>query len=259
MSEAIPVFTTLPRVRRVALDRPWSWLRAGWIDLVRTPDASLGYGLAFALISAGITLGLWLSGLLYLLLPLTAGFALVAPMLAVGIYEISRRQELGQPTSFRSSLEVIRRNAPSLAAMGLLLALLHLVWVRVAILLYAVFFSALNPTLSQVVDDVLFTNVGLAFLVLGSVIGFCLAVLAFAVSAVSLPMLIDRPVGVFAAVATSVTAVRVNLRPMALWAALIAGFTALGLITFYLGLIVVLPLIGHATWHAYRDLVETAS
>ena len=110
----------------------------------------------------------------------------------------------------------------------------------------------------QVLDDVLFTNVGLAFLILGSAIGFCLAVLAFAVSAVSLPMLIDRPVGVFAAVATSVAAVRVNIRPMALWAVLIAGFTALGLVTFYLGLIVVLPLIGHATWHAYRDLVESA-
>jgi uncharacterized membrane protein len=96
----------------------------------------------------------------------------------------------------------------------------------------------------------------LAFLVVGSAIGFGLAVLAFAISAVSLPMLVDRPVSVFAAIATSVAAVRLNARPLALWAALIAAFVAFGVVTFYLGLIVVLPLIGHATWHAYRDLVE---
>jgi uncharacterized membrane protein len=123
-------------------------------------------------------------------------------------------------------------------------------------LLYALFFSAQNPTLTSVLNDMVFTNTGLAFLVLGSVIGFGLAVLAFAISAVSLPMLIDGDFSVFAAVATSVTAVRLNVRPMALWAALIAAFVGFGIVTFYLGLIVVLPLIGHATWHAYRDVVE---
>lgn len=256
MSDAVPVFATVPRVRQVALDRPWTWLRAGWIDLVRTPDASLAYGLALAAFSAAISLGLWLADLLYLLLPLTTGFALVAPMLAVGVYEISRQQELGLPASFRSTAGAIRRNMSQLAAMGLLLALLHLVWVRIAILLYALFFSGQNPSLSEVVNNMIFTNVGLAFLVLGTSIGFVLAVIAFAISAVSLPMLVDKPVSAFTAVATSVAVVRRNAKPMALWAVLIAAFTALGIVTFYLGLILVLPLIGHATWHAYRDLVE---
>lgn len=256
MDDAAPVFATVPRVRQVALDHPWNWLRAGWIDLVRTPDTSLAYGLVLAAVSAAISLGLWLADLLYLLLPLTTGFALVAPILAVGIYEISRRQELGQPATFRSTAGVVRRNLSQLAAMGLLLALLHLIWIRLAILLYALFFSAQNPTLNEVVNNIIFTNVGLAFLVLGTLIGFGLAAIAFAVSAVSLPMLVDKPASAFTAIATSVVAVRRNARPMALWAMLIAGFTALGIVTFYLGLILVLPLIGHATWHAYRDIVD---
>jgi uncharacterized membrane protein len=256
MSEAIPVFSAVPRIRLVPVDRPWAWLRAGWLDLLRTPDASLAYGVGLAAISAVITLGLWLAGVLYLLLPLTTGFALIAPMLAVGVYDLSRRQEAGEPTNFRATLGVLGRNVPQLAAMGLVLALLHLVWVRLAILLYALFFSGQNPTLPEAINNILFTNTGLAFLVVGSAIGFGLAVLAFAISAVSLPMLVDRPVSVFAAIATSVAAVRLNARPLALWAALIAAFVAFGVVTFYLGLIVVLPLIGHATWHAYRDLVE---
>jgi uncharacterized membrane protein len=256
MSETIPVFNAVPRVRLVHLDRPWTWLRAGWLDLLRTPQASLTYGAGLAAISAALTLGLWLAGVLYLLLPLSTGFALIAPMLAVGVYDLSRRQESSEPTDFRSTLGVLKRNVPQLALMGLVLALLHLVWVRVAILLYALFFSGQNPTLPGAINNILFTNVGLAFLVVGSAIGFGLAVLAFAISAVSLPMLVDRPVSVFAAIATSVAAVRLNVRPLALWAALIAGFIAFGVVTFYLGLIVVVPLIGHATWHAYRDLVE---
>ena len=256
MSEAIPVFNAVPRIRLVAVDRPWAWLRAGWLDLLRTPNASLTYGAGLAAISAAITLGLWLAGMLYLLLPLSTGFALIAPMLAVGVYDLSRRQEAGEPTDFRVTLGVLKRNVPQLALMGLVLALLHLVWIRIAILLYALFFSGQNPTLPEAINNILFTNIGLAFLVVGSAIGFGLAVLAFAISAVSLPMLVDRPVSVFAAIATSVAAVRLNAKPLALWAALIAAFVAFGVVTFYLGLIVVLPLIGHATWHAYRDLVE---
>ena len=256
MTEAIPVFSTMPRIRLVPLDRPWHWLQLGWRDLLRTPGASLAYGAVLAAISAALTLGLWLAGLMYLLLPLTAGFALIAPILAVGLYDMSRRQETGQPISRGLIVSTMARHLPQLATMGLLLGLLHLLWVRIAILLYALFFSAQNPTLTSVLNDMVFTNTGLAFLVLGSVIGFGLAVLAFAISAVSLPMLIDGEFSVFAAVATSVTAVRLNVRPMALWAALIAAFVGFGIVTFYLGLIVVLPLIGHATWHAYRDVVE---
>ena len=152
------------------------------------------------------------------------------------------------------ALAAYRRNAGQLALLGLALALLHLFWVRVATLLYAVFFEARAPALPQLAD-LLLSPAALPFLIVGGVIGFFLAALAFALAAVSIPMLIDRDVGVFAAIATSVVAVAENVRPMALWAALIAFFTALGLATFFLGLAIVLPLIAHATWHAYRDLV----
>ena len=236
MSATVSVFGPVqPRVRKVDLDRPWSWLAAGWTDLLRAPKVSLAYGAALVVLSLLIGLGLWLGGAFYLLLPLTAGFSFVAPLLAVGLYETSRLMAQGR--------------TPTLA-----LALLHLFWVRVATLLYAVFFEAQAPALPQLAD-LLLSPAALPFLIVGGVIGFFLAALAFALAAVSIPMLIDRDVGVFAAIATSVVAVAENVRPMALWAALIAFFTALGLATFFLGLAIVLPLIAHATWHAYRDLV----
>ena len=255
MSDTVSVFGPVqPRVRKVDLDRPWFWLAAGWSDLLRAPKVSLAYGAALVVLSLLIGLGLWLGGAFYLLLPLTAGFSFVAPLLAVGLYETSRLLAQGRTPTLALALAAYRRNAGQLAQLGLALALLHLFWVRVATLLYAVFFEAQAPALPQLAD-LLLSPAALPFLIVGGVIGFFLAALAFALAAVSIPMLIDRDVGVFAAIATSVVAVAENVRPMALWAALIAFFTALGLATFFLGLAIVLPLIAHATWHAYRDLV----
>ncbi len=122
-------------------------------------------------------------------------------------------------------------------------------------MLYAVFFSTQAPTLSQLIDNILFSSVSLPFLIVGTLMGFVLAALAFAIAAVSIPMLLDRDTNVFTAIATSFVAVGENFRPMALWAVLIAGFTAFGLATFFVGLVVVLPLVAHATWHCYRDIV----
>ena len=256
MSDTVPVFgPDQPSVRRVDLDRPWTWLGAGWADLRRAPKVSLAYGGILVALSLAIALALWLGGVFYLLLPMTAGFAFLAPLLAVGLYETSRRLAAGEEVTLARALLAFRRNGGQLALLGLVLALLHLVWIRIATLLYALFFHGQAPGLPQLLDTMLFSPAGLPFLIVGSAIGFVLAALAFAIAAVSIPMLVDRPVNVFAAIATSFVAVQQNLRPMALWAALIAVFTALALIPFFLGLAVVLPLIGHATWHAYRDLV----
>jgi len=134
--------------------------------------------------------------------------------------------------------------------------LFNLAWVRIATLLFALFFSDVNPGLERLIQWTLFSPSSLPFLVVGGAVGAALAVVVFAISAVSLPLLLDRDENVFTAIATSVTAVRLNWQAMALWAALIVVFTGLGIVTLFIGLAVTLPLIGHATWHAYKDLVE---
>ena len=145
--------------------------------------------------------------------------------------------------------------APREERAGVVLMLLHLAWVRVATLLFALFFDGAHPTWGTIIDTVFFSRASLPFLATGCAVGFALACAAFALGAVSIPMLLDRDAGVFASIATSVAAVRHNWRPMALWAALIVVFTAAGMATLFVGLAVAMPLIGHATWHAYRDLV----
>ncbi len=257
MSGGIPVFETpTPRIRRVAVDRPWSWLSKGWGDLVRAPKVSLAYGTGLVGLSLLLAFALWLFDLFYLLLPLAAGFMLLAPVLAVGFYETSRRLGCGEIPSLAAALVAWRRNPSQIVAFGLLLMFCHLVWVRVATLLYPLFFTGPNPSLPQLSEVLFFSPMSLAFLVTGALIGAVLAALVFAMSVVSVPMLLDREVSVFTAIATSWVAVRNNRKPMALWAALIVFFTALGLATFFVGLAITLPLIGHASWHCYKDVVE---
>jgi uncharacterized membrane protein len=246
------------RIRSVEIDRPWTWLARGWNDLLAAPRVSLAYGGAIAAASVALWATLVAFGSIYLLLPLAAGFFLVAPLIAVGLYETSRRLAAREPVSLRHALGAARRNGTQIALLGLALMLLHLVWVRIATLLFALFFDRAHPTWGSIIDTVFFSPVSLPFLATGSVVGFGLAVVAFAIGALSIPMLIDRDVNVFAAMVASVSAVRANWRPMALWAALIVVFTAVGMATFFVGLAIALPLIGHATWHAYRDLIDPA-
>ena len=153
-----------------------------------------------------------------------------------------------------------QRNGSQIGLMGVVLLLLLFVWIRLAALLFMLFFGLEPPAVSGLVAATFLNPDALPFLIVGTAIGAALAVLAFAISATSIPFLLDQPESnVFTAIATSVTAVKENPGPMLFWAVLVVGFAGAGLITLYLGLIVTLPLIGHATWHAYRDLVEHAS
>lgn len=255
-SDAIDVFgSPSPRVRRVPVDRPWAWLAAGWVDLLAAWRVSLVFGASFVAISAVLTIALVVAGYVYLLLPLAAGFFFVAPVLAVGLYEVSRRRETGETAGWREAALAWRRNPSQIALMGLTLMLLHLAWVRVATLLFALFFQDASPSLDRLVDYLFFSAASLPFLVTGTLIGAVLATIAFAIGAVALPMLLDRDVNVIAAMATSIVAVRANWAAMALWAALIVVFTSVGFATFYVGFVVAVPLIAHASWHAYKDLV----
>ena len=261
MIETVAVFPTpRPQIRRVSVDRPWVWLAAGWRDIVAAPGASLAYGLVPVLAGwLAILLMLWLD-LPYLVMPLSAGFFFVGPFIAVGLYEISRRLEAGHVVDGESTLLAWRRNPEQIALMGVLLLLFHLGWMRIAQLLFAVFEWRTMPSWDRFVELVWTSSKSLPFLALGVAIGAVLSAVAFAIGAFSIPYLLDRRTSnMFEAIATSVAATRLNIRPMLLWAALIVFLTVLGMVSGLLGLVVTLPLVAHATWHAYRDVVSFES
>jgi uncharacterized membrane protein len=257
MAEAIAVEAPTPRIRKVELDRPWAWLAAGWHDLTGAPSVGLAYGVLFALVGWAITFGLWWLGAIYLILPLTAGFLIMGPLLAVGLYEVSRRRERGEPATLGDAIRAFRANPSQIAFMGVTLLLLFFAWIRIAVMIFYLFFGLAPPSPTDFVGRVFFSAESLPFLVLGTAVGAVLAALAFGLSAISIPLLLDRPQAhVVTAITASFRAVFQNPTTMAFWAVLIVLFVGAGLITFYVGLIVTLPLIGHASWHAYRDLVE---
>ena len=246
------------RTRLVTEEHPWRWLSAGWRDLRRAPEVSLAYGAVISVASFALTAGLYLTDLLYLLLPLAAGFMFLGPIVAVGLYEVSRRLEAGRPVTFAGAIMAWRVNFSQIAGMGLVLMLFMLVWIRLATLIFALFFTGTPASWEAFINIVFFSLDGIPFLIVGTIVGGVLAALAFAISAVAIPVLLDRDVGVVTAIALSAEAVSRNWRVMIGWAGLIVLFTAGGLATAYLGLIVTLPLIGHASWHAYRDLIGDA-
>jgi uncharacterized membrane protein len=258
VAQAVPVFAG-PQVmiRRIELDRPWQWLARGWEDMRKAPLVSYTYGVLAALTGYVLTFGLHLAGMTYLILPLTAGFLIVGPILAVGLYEISRRAEQGLPTSLADAFGAFHRNASQIALMGIALMLVMFVWARIAALIFFLYFGLQPPSFENLIVTTFLEPDTLPFLVFGTLTGGVLALLAFSISVVSIPLLLDRPgANVVEAMATSFRTVQANFAPMVFWAALIVVFIAAGLATLYLGLIVTLPLIGHASWHAYRDLVS---
>jgi len=245
---------TLPVVRRIGLDRPLVWLHAGWQDLRANPIASLAYGLLFAIAGDFILIFAWRSP--HLFTAAISGFFLIAPLLAGGLYEISRRQALGQHSTFVDSLAGWRRNGQSMALFGLLLALVAIAWERISAILFALLAPELTPDFSTFLSGILGNAEYLNLTTAWFVVGGSLALFVFAISAVSVPMLLDRQVDFVTAMMTSLRAVLLNLDSMLLWAVLIATLTLLGFATLLFGLVILMPLLGHATWHAYRDLVE---
>lgn len=248
----------LPPVARIGIEEPWRWLSAGWADLWHRPLLSLGYGLFVAGFGVLIAFMLLAQGRIALFMPVAAGFYLLAPLLGVGLYEKSRRLQAGEPLRAADVVFVGIRSALQLALAGIVLAAFMLIWMRIATLLFALFFGGSPvPPLADWIGVLLFTGDGLLFLAVGTAVGGVLAMIAFAISAVSLPMLLERDVDVVTAMLTSVNALRLNLRPMLLWAWLIVLLIGFGLVTLNVGLIVTFPLVGHATWHCYRSLVRS--
>ncbi len=242
-------------IRRVDVDRSGQWLAAGWHDFLRAPAISLLYGGAFTSISILIAYALIAYGLGSLVLPLAGGFVLLAPILVVGLYDVSRRLEQNSEVTLANVFGAFRDNIGQLSAMGIVLLILWFVWVEIAVVLFAVFFGAPLPPLANFVDDVLLSAAGAPLLIVGTLVGAVFAGVIFTITAVSVPMMYDRPVDIATAIATSVLAVRANWQVMFGWAAVIVLITVCAIATFFIGLAVALPVLAYATWHAYRDLI----
>jgi uncharacterized membrane protein len=254
---ARPAMRETPEIRPVALDAAYGWLEAGWNDIWAAPRISLTYGAVFAAVAYLAALQLTRINALPLFLPLAFGFLLVGPVLAAGLYEISRRRERGGEISFRAIAGAGWTGRDQLASFGMLLFVLYFFWMNSALLLFMLFFGPFNfPPLDQFVSALMLTPEGQGLLMAGTVVGVGFAAVAFAISAIAAPMMFDRKVDVVTAMLTSVRAVRANLPAMALWGVLIAAITGLGFVTLLAGLIVGFPLIGHASWHAYKELVR---
>lgn len=244
-------------VRRVPLDAPWEWLAKGWRDLCAFPAASLAYGAFFSVTAWIAALVLHLLGAIPLIPVAAAGFLLVAPVAAAGLYEMSRRREKGEPVTQRAVFQACVPAIGRLAFFGVALFFAFFLWVELAFLLLSLFLGEVAvPPPSEFVHTILFTNAGVALLFGGTLVGALLAAITFAISSVAAPLLLVKDVDAVSAMVTSVRALRRNTGPMLLWAALIAGYMMIGFITLFVGLVVIFPLLGHATWHAFRDLVE---
>lgn len=248
-----PLPGAVPQVGTVASDRPLHWLRQGARDVMRSPAPSLGLGLLIAAVGMLLTTAAWKAT--YIAPALLGGFLLVGPFLAIALYGVTRQLEEGEAVHLRESLHDIRANADSIALFGLMLVLAYIFWERSAAILFAFYYNGEAIHLSQLMAEV-FSGQYLGLMLIFLAAGALLAALVFALSVVSAPMLVDRPVDVVTAALTSLRCCVRNPLPMLVWAALIAGLTLVGFATLMLGLIFVFPLLAHASWHAYREMVE---
>jgi len=251
----VPLPLSAQRQRNLPPTAALGWLGAGWRDLWRNPLPSLLYGLAVFLVSIVIVWWLFRLELDYILFPALAGFMVVGPLLAIGLYQKSRDIETGQPVSLSRMIFVKAASGGQVLYTGAILCLLMLVWMRAAVIIYALFFGLRPfPGLHEVATMLLTTPVGWAMLLVGTAAGGLFAAFSFAISSFAIPMLLDERVDAFTAMGTSISLVWNNVPVMLAWGAIVLGLFLLSVATGLLGLIVVFPLLGHATWHSYRAI-----
>ena len=234
--------------RRAALD----WLAAGWRDTWENPIPSLAYGLLVTLMSIGIVAGLFYLGWNFILLPALAGFMVTGPVLAIGLYEKSRRLQAGQPVSLAAMILVHPRSGGQVLFSGAILLMLMLLWMRAAVIIYALFLGVQPFSgLADVSPMLLGTPTGWASLITGSAVGALFAAFAFGISLFAIPMLLDQRTDALTAMGSSLALVWYNRAAVLVWGAIVSALFALAVLTGLLGLIVMFPVMGHATWHAW--------
>jgi uncharacterized membrane protein len=248
-----------PVIRKIGVADLKEALRQGWSDFATIPTHVIFVCLIYPII--GLVLGRLAIGyaVLPILFPLMAGFALVGPIAAVGIYELSRRREAGFDSSWWHVFDVLKSpSIGAISALGILLMIIFLSWLYTAQAIYQSLFGLTAPdSIGQFLHEVMTTPQGWWLIVLGNGAGFLFALVTLLISVVSFPLLLDRDVGAWVAVETSVRAVLANPFTMALWGLIVATLLVIGSLPFFVGLAVVMPLLGHATWHLYRRVVES--
>ena len=248
-----------PAIRKISLSDLRAALADGLNDFWARPSHLVFLGLLYPLLGFG--LAAWASGadILALIYPLMSGFALIGPVAAVGLYEISRRRETGEESSLRHAFDVLRSpSLPAILTLGLLLALLFGAWLGAARTLDKWLLGpAHHAEYLEFLSIVFTTSQGWALIVIGNFVGFLFAALVLSISVVSFPLLLDRDVGAVAAIETSLRAVAANPFVLAVWGLIVAAGLAIGFATLFVGLAVIVPVLGHATWHLYRRVVAT--
>ena len=247
-----------PKVRTIGLADLTDALARGWDDFTAMPSHAVFLCLIYPVVGFVLFRLMLGANVLPLLFPLAAGFALIGPLAALGLYEMSRRREQGLEVSWKHALDVFR--SPSLGAiivLGLMLVAIFLVWIAVAQAIYVANFGyAPAASMPDFVNQVLTTPAGWTLAIVGNAVGFLFAVLVLTLGVVSFPLLLDRDVGVATAVLTSVRAVLANPFTMAVWGLIVAALLLAGSLPAFIGLAVVMPVLGHATWHLYRKVIE---
>ena len=248
---------SVPRVRRITAADLRDVLRQGFEDFGAYRTDVIFLCLLYPIVGLVLSRLIWGYGMVPLLFPLASGFALIAPFFAVGLYEMSRRREAGRAEGWADAFGVARSPAlGSIMALGLLLLALFVLWLGAAHIIWLMTLGPEPPiSLQAFAQDVVGTSAGRTMAIVGLAVGFVFALAVLMLSVVSFPLLLDRDVGLGTAIATSVEVVRANPGPMALWGLIIAAALALGSIPLLLGLAIVFPVLGHATWHLYRKVL----
>jgi uncharacterized membrane protein len=247
-----------PKVRSVGPHDCFSALAEGFDDFLAMPTYPVFVGLFYAVAGIALFAMTSLGNALHLAFPLAAGFALIGPFVAIGLYEMSRQRERGLPVRGRDAFAVLRSPAlPSILAFGLLLLAIFAAWIFAAELIYVWLYGP-NPPAAAVpfLTDVLTTTRGWLLIVVGGLVGFCFAALALCISVVSFPLMLDRDVGLIPALEASLNVARANPLAVAVWGFIVAAGLVLGSLPLFLGLAVVIPVLGHATWRLYRKAIE---
>ena len=250
-----------PPVIRVMQRDDLMWaLSAGWGDFKAAPRFGLTLGGFYAVGGWVLVLLLTAAGMHYFVYPLATGFALIAPFVAAGLYEVSRRRESGSDLTWADVIAAIRLGGlRDLGWMALVTTFAFLIWIDCAVFLYLMFFGLRLPTLHDLAIEIATTAHGALFFVVGNLAGAAIALFIFSITVVSCPLLLDRDVDFVTAMITSVRAVKANKAQMLSWALLIGLFFTASLLTGLILLPVTLPMIGHASWHLYRKVVEPAA
>lgn len=248
------------RINPLRMDDVRASLADGWRDFRTYPAFGLFFGAIYALGGIFITVMLTYYHLPWMIIPVAIGFPLIGPFIAVGLYEISRRHRLGEPIAWKAILaEVFRQRERQLSWMAFVVLFIFWIWIYQVRLLMALFLGFRIPaTLDAFFNVVLTTPQGLLFLAVGTIVGAVLATILFTATVVSMPLLLDHDVDFVTAMLTSMRTVLDNPAPMLAFGLIVAGLTVIALIPLFMGLLVVLPALGHATWHLYRRAI-TAS